>query len=271
MKKKHIGILVLMCFMISSCEYFNSGKEKESTPSETKTTEKEDSAKEEKTEEAEKEKVIENTKPAFGIDISSYQGNEIDALEKDRDSIDFIICKATQGTTFIDPRFQQNWTTIKAKGFIRGAYHYYNSQDNPIHQAEFFINTIKDIQPTDLPPVIDIEGGSVERGQSIDEIQLSLLTLLKEIESRLLVTPIIYTNTEFANEYLNNPELANYPLWIADYESKDSPILPNTWKEKGYVLWQKSDTYKILNYTNDEDYFNGDLEALKTFIKNSRK
>lgn len=256
--------------MVSSCEYFNSGKEKKNTPSETKATETKDTSEKKGTEEI-AEEVVENTKPAFGIDISSYQGNEIDALEKDRDSIDFIICKATQGAMFTDPMFQKNWSTIKAKGFIRGAYHFYNSRDNPLHQAEFFLSTIKDIQPTDLPPVIDIEGGSVEKGQSIDEIQLSLLTLLKEIESRLQVTPIIYTNTEFANEYLNNPELANYPLWIADYESIDTPILPNTWKEKGYVLWQKSNTHKILKYTNDEDYFNGDLESLKAFIKNSYK
>lgn len=255
-----------MCFMVSSCEYLNSGKEKENTPSET-----EQAAKKEEPKKEVKEKIVENTKPAFGIDISSYQGNEIDALEKNRDSIDFIICKATQGAMFVDPMFKNNWTTIKAKGFIRGAYHFYSSQDNPVNQAKFFTSMIKDIEPTDLPPFIDIEEGGIEKGQSVEEIQLSVLTLLKEVEKILHIKPVIYTNTDFANKYLNNNELANYPLWIADYESIDAPMLPNTWKEKGYVIWQKSDTYKILNYTNDEDYFNGDLESLKAFIRNSRE
>ncbi len=243
----------------------DSSKEKETTPKKTEKTE------EPKKQPQPKVTVVENTKPAFGIDISFYQGNEIDDLEKDRDSIDFIICKATQGIGIVDPMFQHNWVTIKEKGFIRGAYHFYESINNPIEQAEFFIQQIQDIQPNDLPPVIDVENGGIESGQSIEEIQLSVLTFLKTIEERLHIKPIIYTNTDFADQYLRNDKLAEYPLWIADYESQKEPVLPITWKEKGYVLWQKSDTYKILNYTNDEDYFNGDLESLKAFIKKSRQ
>lgn len=267
MKKNHIAILVLICFIVSSCEYLNSTKEKEKTPEKTEQVpEKKELEKEVK------EKVVENTKPAFGIDISFYQGDEINDLEKSRDSIDFIICKATQGVGIIDPMFQKNWATIKEKGFIRGAYHFYVSTDNPIEQAEFFIERIQDIQPNDLPPVVDVEqGGIVGGSQTPAQIQQSVLEFLEAIEERLHIKPIIYTNTDFANAYLNNPELANYPLWIADYESKKEPILPITWQEKGYALWQKSDTYKILNYTNDEDYFNGNLEDLKAFIENSRK
>ena len=264
MKQPYFKILIVLCItLIYAC----ADAKKETTPAKTEKTEK-PTQKEEPVKP--KEKVVENTKPAFGIDISFYQGNEIDDLEKSRDSIDFIICKATQGTGIVDPMFQHNWKVAKEKGFIRGAYHFYESVNNPIAQADFFIEQIKDIQPNDLPPVVDVEGGGIERGQSIDNIQLSVLTLLKTIEERLGVKPIIYTNIDFANQYLNNPELANYPLWIADYESQKAPVLPITWQEKGYVLWQKSDTYKIQGYTNDEDYFNGDLEALKTFIKESR-
>lgn len=267
MKQAYFKILILICIILfSACA--DSSKEKETTPAKTEKTEK-PTQKEESVKP--KEKVVINTKPAFGIDISSYQGNEIDDLEKSRDSIDFIICKATQGVSFIDPMFRHNWVTAKEKGFIRGAYHFYSSTDNPIEQAEFFIEQIKDIQPDDLPPVVDVEGGGIEKGQSTEEIQLSVLTLLRTIEERLGIKPIIYTNTDFANIYLNDPELANYPLWIADYESKKEPVLPIIWQEKGYVLWQKSDTYKILNYTNDEDYFNGNLEGLKAFIKKSRQ
>ncbi len=260
MKLPYIKILILTCMsLFYACA--DSSKQKEATPTTT-----------EKTEEPTKEKIVENTKPAFGIDISFYQGDEIDDLEKSRDSIDFIICKATQGISMIDPMFQKNWITIKEKGFIRGAYHFYVSTDDPVEQAEFFIERIQDIQPNDLPPVVDVEqGGIVGDSQTPTDIQQSVLKVLETIEEQLHIKPIIYTNTDFANAYLNNPELANYPLWIADYESQKEPVLPITWQEKGYTLWQKSDTYKILNYTNDEDYFNGNLEDLKAFIDNSRK
>lgn len=267
MKKSFFKTLIFICIaFFYACA--DSSKQKENTPTATEKSEETETPKKET---QPKEKVVENTKPAFGIDISSYQGNEINDLEKSRDSLDFIICKATQGVTFIDPMFQMNWTTIKEKGFIRGAYHFYVSSDNPSEQAEFFIERIKDIQPNDLPPVVDIEQGGIVGNIQPAEIQQSALTVLKTIEEQLHIKPIIYTNADFANKYLNNPEFANYPLWIADYESEKEPVLPIVWQEKGYVLWQKSDTYKIQNYTNDEDYFNGDLESLKAFIKKSRE
>ena len=265
MKKNLLCIFTLIALTLAySCDFFE--KEKKDTQQK-----KVDQKTTEKVKEEPKAEVVVNTKPAFGVDISAYQGNEVDALDKSKDSLDFIICKATQGATFIDPMFKSNWKNIKEKGFIRGAYHFYNSRDNPIAQAQFFVSMIKDIKPTDLPPIIDVEEGGIDKGQSVDQIQLSILTLLKEVEKMLNVKPIIYTDTNFGDKYLNNPEFANYPLWIADYESEKEPKLPNTWKEKGYILWQKSDTYKIKGFTNDEDYFNGDLESLKAFIKESRQ
>lgn len=36
----------------------------------------------------------------YGIDISKYQGDEVAFLDKQKDSLSFIICKATEGITY---------------------------------------------------------------------------------------------------------------------------------------------------------------------------
>ncbi len=211
-----------------------------------------------------------NSSPlAFGIDISHHNNNEIDFIEKRKDSLSFIICKATEGVTYTDPKFYENWKMIKEKGFIRGAYHFYRGDDNPLDQANFFLNTIQSIEITDIPPIIDIEQGSINQSESINSIESNLLMFIQKIEEKLNVTPIIYTNINFANKYLINSIFENYPLWIADYSNTKKPDLPLAWKTKSYSFWQKTDNYSNDDTTNDADIFNGSFTTLKLFIRDS--
>ena len=205
----------------------------------------------------------------YGIDLSHYQGNEIDSIIKSKDSLDFIICKATEGVTYIDPKFFKNWETIKEHEFLRGAYHFYRSEDNPLTQATFFLETISDIEKTDIPPVIDFEEGGIDKSQSVDKIQSEFRLFLNEIKKQSKRTPIIYTDINIGNKYLNNSDFFDYPLWIANYNGKKHPDLPRTWKRKGWLIWQKSNTYKLNGLSNDFDVFNGNLLEFKEFIKNS--
>lgn len=205
----------------------------------------------------------------YGIDLSHHQNNEIDSIIKSKDSLDFIICKATEGVTYTDPKFLKNWKMIKEHKFLRGAYHFYRSGDDPLTQATFFLKSISDIKSTDIPPVIDFEEGGIDKSQSVDEIQSSLKIFLNEIKTQSKRKPIIYTDINTGNKYLNNSEFSDYPLWIANYNGKSSPNLPDTWKNKGWVIWQKSSSYKLNSFSNDFDVFNGNLLEFKEFIKNS--
>ncbi|MEM6720181.1 MAG: GH25 family lysozyme [Bacteroidota bacterium] len=255
MTKNYFSIIALICCtLLYSCA---DEKKENKTPKDT--------------EKAVKKETVKDTGPAFGIDISAYQGDEVAMLNNEDTSLKFIICKATQGETYVDPKFAYNWKTTQEKGFIRGAYHFFMSKDDPLKQAKLFVSTIEKLNPTDIPPIIDIEFEGIDTSQPVQDIQGNALKLLQIIESILKVTPIIYTNNDFANDYLVNPEFARYPLWIADYDSKKTPMLPKTWQEKGYVFWQKTDTYELADYKDDADVFNGDVESLKAFIKNSRK
>lgn len=204
---------------------------------------------------------------AYGIDISKYQGNEVDLLNKKKDSLSFIICKATEGINYTDPKFSQNWQLITSQNFIKGAYHFYRCQEDPVKQATYYSATIKTINNTDLPPIVDFEQSGIDASQSVQQIQTNLLVFLKEVEQKLDRKPMIYTNFFVANQYLSNAKFSQFPLWIADYTSLDKPMIPNTWKNKSWDFWQQKDTYRIDNISNDFDLFNGSSKQLKTFIK----
>lgn len=256
MKKYQIGLLFVGVLVINACK--QSVKKETIEPELTP-------------EVVDQEIKVNIQSPIYGIDISKYQHDEIDLINKSQDSLHFIICKATEGITYTDPDFSDNWKMIKEKGFIRGAYHFYISHDDPKAQAENYLNTISNINDNDLPPIIDIEGGGIDKLQSIDQVQSTLLSFLKIIENKLNITPIIYTNVSIGNKYLNTSEFANYPLWIASYGEREEPDLPSAWTNKGWLIWQKSDDYEVTNIKNDFDVFNGSLTEFNTFIKQSWK
>lgn len=206
-----------------------------------------------------------------GIDISAYQGNEIDTLTT-ASGLGFIICKATEGITYTDPDFAHNWSAISAKGFVRGAYHFYHSNDDPTAQAANFLKVIGNLNPADLPPIIDVEETSINNTTSgnlptVSEVQTTLLAFLNIIESKTGRRPMIYTDTNIGNAYLGNPVFSKYPLYLAYYNTNPPAQLPGAWKGGKWTIWQKTDSQAVGAYKNDYDVFNGDINGLKAFIK----
>lgn len=196
----------------------------------------------------------------YGIDISHYQGDLVDRIQK-KDTLHFVVCKATQGVTYTDPDFRSNWKAIKSEGLIRGAYHFYMFADDPAEQADHFIESIEDIETSDIAPVVDVEEGGLAKSINAGKMQSDLKAFLKLLESKFNRKPIIYCDPSFANRYLNDSFFGDYPLWLADY-TKGQPRVPNAWKSKGYLIWQKSGSYTTLSATVDLDVFHGKLKDL---------
>lgn len=74
-----------------------------------------------------------------GIDISS--NNE--GINLSRLSMDFVIIKATQGKTYVNPYYSKWVKVAKAKGFLIGVYHYISGIGAKDEAAAFY-KTIKD-------------------------------------------------------------------------------------------------------------------------------
>jgi lysozyme len=211
--------------------------------------------------------VADTTSFVKGIDISKYQ-KEID-WDNLPESVRFIFCRATEGRTLVDSEFSENWPNIEASERIRGAYHFYRSDDNPLVQAQFFWKTVGTIKEDDLPLVLDIEAESLAGTVNRTKLTEDLLAFLQEIEQLSGKKPMVYSNTYFANRYLTDQRFSDYPLWMAEYTSRSDPNVPNMWKDRGWQFWQRSDSYDLESANGDVDFdvFRGDEEALKAFAR----
>ncbi len=164
----------------------------------------------------------------YGIDISHHQNNEVDFISKNLESLSFVICKATEGVTYTDLQFSKNRKVIKVCSFIRGAYHFYHFKDGLLAQAAHFVNTITNLEKTDMPLVIDFEQGGIDASQSVDEIQSVLKIFMNEVQKKSNRKPIIYRDLYTGNKYLKSTYFSNYALWIANYNGNKFPIILDT-------------------------------------------
>jgi len=192
----------------------------------------------------------------YGIDLSHYQGDLLQNIGR-HNNLHFIIAKATQGERYVDPEFHYNWREIKKHGLIRGAYHFYVTSVPPQSQVEHFYDVVGDLQKSELPPVVDIESGSLKGKITPAKLQADLIEFLKGAEQKFGRPPMIYTSYDFAQEYLKNPVFNQYPLWLAEYTQAAQPKIPETWGKAGYRIWQKADSHDINSTETDFDEFTG--------------
>lgn len=218
-------------------------------------------------------KLLEKDSVTFGLDISHYQGDLISALNKRKDSLYFVICKATEGTSYIDPTYETNCKILKEKHVVRGAYHFYLCEYDPIAQAQHFAKVITEnqfLKIGQLPPVLDIENASMDSNcGNLSTSQKNILLFLEEVEKLTGRIPMIYTNKSTGDKFLNSPDFAKYPLWIAAYSSDlTEKNIPTAWKNN-WTFWQRSDSYSYQETNFDFDIFDGNRLELRKFIRNT--
>src|SRR5437899_1806639 len=91
----------------------------------------------------------------YGIDVSNYQG-AINWGRVASGDIAFAYIKATEGSTYIDPRFTENWNGAAAAGLQRGAYHFFTFCSSGQDQAVNYLHVVP-VEADALPPAIDLE------------------------------------------------------------------------------------------------------------------
>jgi lysozyme len=201
---------------------------------------------------------------ARGIDVSKSQGTVSWPAVKEGGYV-FTFIKATDGETYVDPTFAENWAGASSAGFLRGAYHFFRAEDSPQAQAEFFWQTVGSIG--ELPLVVDVE---VNMGESAATLLTNLGQLLAQLQQLSGQQPMIYTDPNFWNG-LGTTNLVECPLWIADYPPAGvvTPTLPNGWT--AWDFWQyygpaanATDYVQVpgVSCGVDLDVFNGSEAAL---------
>lgn len=206
-----------------------------------------------------------------GPDVASYQhpsGATIDWTAAASGSCSFAFVKATEGTTYTNPYFAQDWSGLAAAGLIRGAYHYARPSStvgSAAAQAQYFATAVGSLAHVgDLPPVLDLEQtGGLAPADLVAWTQ-QYLTAVQSLTGR---TPILYTYPNFwLNAMGSSTAFGGYPLWLASYSSTPPAPLPgwNAW-----TFWQYTSQGTVPGITGNVDIsqFAGttaDLTALAT-------
>lgn len=185
-----------------------------------------------------------------GIDVSGWQGS-IDYRQVANSGIEIVYMKASEGTNFVDPYFNENYTNAKANGLKVGFYHYLTARSNSdaIAEATFFVSTIAGKAP-DCRLAMDFESFGNLSVEEINEIGLTFMQTVEKLSGKEMV---IYSDTSNATNIFQG-ELANYPLWVAQYEVNE-PTENGNWNN--WVGWQYTDIGEIsgINGYVDRDRF----------------
>lgn len=183
-----------------------------------------------------------------GIDVSHNQGN-IDWQKVKLAGLEFAFIKATEGIGFIDPKFHENWQALQTQGINRGAYHFFRAGDDAEQQARHFLDTVINtgFNNKELSLVLDIEvNDNVDSNTLIQQVS----NCLNIIENKIHEKPIIYTNHAFWDAHMNG-DFGEYPLWIADWNPRREPRLPQGWNT--WTYWQISSKGRIDGILGDVD------------------
>lgn len=200
-----------------------------------------------------------------GVDVSHYQGT-IDWEKLAGQKVDFAFIKATEGSSHLDECFYDNWQAAGKTDLYIGAYHFFSFDSEGKKQAEFFMDTVGDLDEK-LPPVIDVEfyGNKAADPPKKEEVVTQLGEMLSVLEEHYQVKPIIYTTYTVYNKYMKG-EFQEYPLWIRNVYYPPDVTMNGAWS-----FWQYTDTAVLEGYEGTEKYidlnvFRGTKEELEMLL-----
>lgn len=202
--------------------------------------------------------------PVRGVDVSNYQG-DIDWPALSEQGIDFAFIKATEGSSFQDARFQDNWDRAADTGLRIGAYHFFSYDSPGASQAANFISTVP-IRAGMLPPVVDIEfyGDKERHPPERAQVEPMLNELLERLTAHYGVRPILYVTQKSYELYIMGGYEA-YDLWVRSVITQ--PRLPDG---RQWTFWQYSNRGRLNGYSGQERFidlnaFNGSRQSFQVY------
>jgi lysozyme len=211
----------------------------------------------------------------LGIDVSKWQG-EINWHKARSAGARFAFVRAgsitlTTGQCYTDYQFDRN-ARVAPEFFPIGFYWYFRPQHDPVKQAGYFCNLIRDKRYL-LPPVLDLESTG---GMAPNEITDAAKQFLCEVYTRLSVWCLLYTRALWFNAHTIPDDIWDLvDLWIARYINLSGPwsdghCVPRDFDE--WKFWQKSadnnglgSKFGAKSRSIDIDYFNGDQSAFDSY------
>lgn len=191
-----------------------------------------------------------------GIDVSNWQnGINLAAVPAD-----FVICKATQGNSYVSPDCVRQVEQAAAAGKLVGTYHYI-SGSGAVAEADFYLNNIKNWIGKYM---MCLDWESSQNSQWGNE------SYLKQVAQRIIertgIPPVIYVQQSRLSAVKAIADELNCGLWVAQYANMDQTGYQSTpWNEGAYTcaIRQYSSAGRLSGYSGNLDLnkFYGDRNA----------
>lgn len=202
-----------------------------------------------------------------GIDISNHQRG----LDLSKIDCDFVIIKATEGKSYIDPSCDTFFQQALSLGKKLGVYHFANNSDNTAQQeADWFIQNTRGYIGKAIP-VLDWEDNVT------DNVPWAL-EWLQRVEEAYGCKPMIYMSESVVNRYdWSLVANANYGIWVAkyrdnlpdyNYDMSKAGNMPSIKYWSTMALWQWTSTGRLNGWNGnlDCDVFYGDAAAWDKYV-----
>lgn len=191
-----------------------------------------------------------------GIDVSNWQnGINLAAVPAD-----FVICKATQGNSYVSPDCVRQVEQAAAAGKLVGTYHYI-SGSGAVAEADFYLNNIKNWIGKYM---MCLDWESNQNSQWGNESYLK--QVVQRIIERTGIPPVIYVQQSRLSAVKPIADELNCGLWVAQYANMDQTGYQATpWNEGAYTcaIRQYSSAGRLSGYSGNLDLnkFYGDRNA----------
>jgi len=202
-----------------------------------------------------------------GMDVSSHQG-AVNWTTARANGARFAYVKATEGTTYQNPQFAQQYNGSYNAGLIRGAYHFaLPDRSSGRTQGNFFVDHGGgwSADGKTLPPAIDLEYnpyGASCYGLSKTAMVAWIHDIANTVKARTGRDATFYTSTSWWTLCTgNNAGFSANPLWIPRYGSSVG-TLPAGWSFQ--TIWQNADSGI---FPGDQNKFNGAFDRVQAFAK----
>lgn len=198
-----------------------------------------------------------------GNDIAKYQGDVDFNVYKDNSN--FVIIKATEGTSYIDPKFSRNQSESRRVGLPLGYYHFARPDlgNSPEVEADFYLKTLGEVRDGEVL-TLDYE--------CLNQIQ-SHIDWCKKFVDRVAsklngVKCLMYLNQSQVSKFDWSAIVnAGYGLWIASYtyDPKKNIFNKGQWKTVAMQQWTNRQQVPGIPTPADGDVFFGDIVTFKKY------
>ncbi|MFF4952090.1 lysozyme [Streptomyces chattanoogensis] len=206
-----------------------------------------------------------STRPAVsGVDVSSHN-RKVGWAQLRENGVKFAYVKATEGTSYRNPYFPQQYKGAYDAGLIHGAYHFaLPDHSTGAAQAAYFASHggAWSRDGRTLPGALDMEYnpyGSTCYGKSHAEMASWIADFVKTYRAKTGRDAVIYTSTNWWKRCTgNSTQFGNSnPLWIPRYGGSVG-ALPAGWKF--HSIWQHTSSGPGIG---DRNRFNGSFNRLR--------